>query len=100
METEISLVFPAYNEANDLEKAVSATLEELSKMTPAFEIIIAEDGSSDGTDEIADEIAAKHDEVRHMHSIARLGRVELSTAPSRRLEARSSSTWTSTSPPT
>jgi len=74
METEISLVFPAYNEANDLEKAVSTTLEELSKMTPAFEIIIAEDGSSDGTDEIAAESAAKHDEVRHMHSVERLGR--------------------------
>jgi glycosyltransferase involved in cell wall biosynthesis len=74
MEIEVSLVFPAYNEAKDLAKAVSATLGELSKITPALEIIVAEDGSSDGTDMVADEIAARHSEVRHLHSAERLGR--------------------------
>ncbi len=42
---EVSLVFPAYNEAEGIEKAVTLALEELGKITPSFEIIVAEDGS-------------------------------------------------------
>ena len=71
---EVSLVFPAYNEAEGMERAVTSALEELGKITPSFEIIVAEDGSSDGTDEIADRLAAAHPEVRHLHSTERLGR--------------------------
>jgi glycosyltransferase involved in cell wall biosynthesis len=71
---EVSLIFPAYNEVEGLEKAVTTTLVELGKITPLFEIIVAEDGSSDGTDKIAERIAAAHPEVRHLHSTERLGR--------------------------
>jgi glycosyltransferase AglD len=71
---EVSLIFPAYNEVEGMEKAVTTTLVELGKITPLFEIIVAEDGSSDGTDEIAEHIAAAHPEVRHLHSTERLGR--------------------------
>ncbi|HIH88375.1 TPA: glycosyltransferase family 2 protein [Candidatus Bathyarchaeota archaeon] len=71
---DVSLVFPAYNEAEGLERAVSSALEELHGITPHFEIIVAEDGSSDGTDELADRLAVVHPEVRHLHSVERLGR--------------------------
>jgi glycosyltransferase AglD len=74
MSTEVSLVFPAYNEADEIERAVNAALTELAKITPSFEVIIAEDGSSDGTDEIADHLAVAHSTVRHLHSMERLGR--------------------------
>jgi glycosyltransferase involved in cell wall biosynthesis len=74
MEIEVSLVFPAYNEAEGLERAVDAALVELAKITPRFEVIVAEDGSSDGTDLLADRLASAHKEVRHLHGAERLGR--------------------------
>ena len=51
--TSVSVVLPAYNEAANIEKTVFVTAETLSKITDRFEIIIAEDGSTDGTDRIA-----------------------------------------------
>jgi glycosyltransferase AglD len=74
MNTEVSLVFPAYNEANEIERAVTVALEELAKITPSFEVIVAEDGSTDGTDEVADRLAAAYPTVPHLHSTERLGR--------------------------
>ena len=71
---EVSLVFPAYNEVRDIERSVNAALEELKQITPRFEVIIAEDGSTDGTAEIAKRLAQEHPEVRHIHSADRLGR--------------------------
>jgi glycosyltransferase involved in cell wall biosynthesis len=74
MPTEVSLVFPAYNEADELERAVEAAITELAKITPSFEVIVAEDGSSDGTDLLADRLASEHPQVRHLHGAERLGR--------------------------
>lgn len=71
---DISLVFPAYNEAEKLEKAVEETLKVLKELTCSYEIIIAEDGSTDGTDKIASELSRKHPHVKHVHSDKRLGR--------------------------
>ena len=53
---------------------MEAALIELHNISPSFEIIIAEDGSSDGTDTIARSLAAEHPEIRHLHSAQRLGR--------------------------
>jgi glycosyltransferase involved in cell wall biosynthesis len=73
-EPEVSLVFPAHNEAKDLSRAVETALVELRNETPSFEIIIAEDGSSDGTATVAKDLAAKYTEVHNIHSDQRLGR--------------------------
>jgi glycosyltransferase involved in cell wall biosynthesis len=73
-ELEVSLVFPAYNEAGGIERAVDVALKELLKEKSSFEIIIAEDGSSDGTDVVAKRLEATHQEVRHIHRAERLGR--------------------------
>lgn len=72
--TKVSLILPAYNEADKLEHAVERTTEELMKIVSSFEIIIAEDGSTDGTDVIAVELAHRHAFVRHLHSDKRLGK--------------------------
>lgn len=72
--TEVSLVLPAYNEADRIRETVSRTAEVLSEVTHSFEIIIAEDGSTDGTAEIASSLAERLSYVRHMHSDERLGR--------------------------
>ncbi|MEM3594696.1 MAG: glycosyltransferase family 2 protein [Candidatus Jordarchaeaceae archaeon] len=71
---EVSLVFPAYNEAEKLEETVKKTIGTLREFTRSYEIIIAEDGSTDGTDKIASELSKKYLAVRHIHNDKRLGR--------------------------
>ncbi len=72
--TSVSVVLPAYNEAANIEKTVFVTAETLSKITDRFEIIIAEDGSTDGTDWIASSISEQYAYVVHLHSDERQGR--------------------------
>ncbi len=68
------MVLPAYNEAANIEKAVFTTAETLSKITNSFEIIIAEDGSTDGTDRIATRLSKQCTYVIYLHSNERQGR--------------------------
>lgn len=68
------MVLPAYNEAANIEKAVLVTAETLFKTTDQFEIIIAEDGSTDGTDRMASGLAEQYAYVVHLHSDKRQGR--------------------------
>jgi len=73
---EVSVVLPAYNEADTIEATVHTTLETLAAFLPAgsFEVVVAEDGCEDQTPAIADRLAAEDDRVRHFHSDERLGR--------------------------
>jgi uncharacterized protein (TIRG00374 family) len=73
---EVSVVLPAYEEADTLPRTVEQTLETLADFLPAgsFEVVIAEDGCTDATPEVAREVAAGDDRVRHVHSDERLGR--------------------------
>lgn len=65
---------PAYNEVARIEKTVYQTEETLRDITSSFEIIIAEDGSSDGTDRIVGKLALEHNCISHPHSDSRQGR--------------------------
>lgn len=71
---EVSVVFPAYNEADYLEPAVEKVTQALNEFTKSYEVIIAEDGSTDGTAERAEELAQKYPYVKHIHGEKRLGR--------------------------
>jgi glycosyltransferase AglD len=71
---QISLIFPAYNEADYLESAVEKAIQALNEFTNSYEIIIAEDGSTDGTSERSEELTKKYPFVRHIHGEQRLGR--------------------------
>ncbi len=71
---KVSIVLPAYNEAARIESTVERTADALREITSSFEIIIAEDGSKDGTDRLCEALAKKHDFVVHLHSKERLGR--------------------------
>ena len=73
---EVSVVLPAYNEAETIEGTVDVTLGTLGAFLPAgsFEVLIAEDGCTDRTPEIAARMAREDDRVRHFHSDERLGR--------------------------
>jgi uncharacterized protein (TIRG00374 family) len=73
---EVSVVLPAYNEAQTIEGTVETTLSALAAFLPpdTFEVLVAEDGCADRTPEIAARLAAADDRVRHVHSDERLGR--------------------------
>ncbi|EMA19274.1 flippase-like domain-containing protein [Haloarcula argentinensis] len=73
---EVSVVLPAYNEADTIEGTVSTTLATLASFLPedAYEVIVAEDGCSDRTPEIATRLANEDNRIRHVHSDDRLGR--------------------------
>jgi uncharacterized protein (TIRG00374 family) len=73
---EVSVVLPAYNEADTIEATVRTTLDALAAFLPAgsFEVVVAEDGCEDDTPAIASRLASEDDRVRHFHSDDRLGR--------------------------
>ena len=70
----VSVVLPAYNEADVLEPAVTKISQALKEYGCPYEIIIAEDGSTDGTDKKAAMLAETVPFVRHIHGEKRLGR--------------------------
>ena len=71
---QVSVVLPAYNEVDYLQQAVEKTIQTLNQFAQSYEIIIAEDGSTDGTAERAEELAQQNPKVRHIHREKRLGR--------------------------
>ncbi len=73
---QVSVVLPVYNEANKLENSVNTVREYLNQLNYSYEIIIAEDGSTDGTDKIASSIAMKDNKIKYYHFDYRLGKGE------------------------
>ena len=71
---QVSVILPAYNEVRYLHPAVEKTIQTLKQFTQSYEVIIAEDGSTDGTAELAEELAEKTPSVKHIHREKRLGR--------------------------
>ena len=63
----LSFFFPAHNEAANLEGLVEEALTALPELAEEFEIIAVDDGSRDETPQIADRLAAAHDQVRVVH---------------------------------
>ena len=71
MQPDVSIVIPVYNEEGILREAITELLEGLDTVRAAletpelrFEVIIAENGSSDRTVEMAEHLAAERSEVR------------------------------------
>ncbi|MDR2699914.1 MAG: glycosyltransferase family 2 protein [Nitrososphaerota archaeon] len=71
---DVTVVFPAINEADIIEQTVDIISKELKTYGCSYEIIIAEDGSTDGTDKKAAELSENLPYVRHVHGEKRLGR--------------------------
>ena len=69
----ISVFFPCYNEQENVGWTVEKALEALEKLNADFEVIIVDDGSSDGTGQIADEIAGRDSRVKVVHHEGNLG---------------------------
>jgi dolichol-phosphate mannosyltransferase len=58
------LVLPTYNEAENIERFVAAARE---RLPASRRILIVDDSSPDGTGEIADRLAAEHEDVEVLH---------------------------------
>jgi len=70
----LSYFFPAHNEEANLEGLVQEALAALPAIAERFEIIAVDDGSKDGTPQIADRLAAANpDLVRVVHHPTNLG---------------------------
>jgi dolichol-phosphate mannosyltransferase len=62
---QISIVLPAYNERQNLAPMVERAYEVLPQLVESFEVILVDDGSTDGTREVAlDLLEAHYPEVR------------------------------------
>jgi glycosyltransferase involved in cell wall biosynthesis len=69
----LSVFFPAYNEQDNIIKLTETTLDLLYEIAGEYEVIIVNDGSSDNTGEISDELARRHPRVRVIHHERNLG---------------------------
>jgi dolichol-phosphate mannosyltransferase len=67
------LVLPTYNEAENIERIVRAALPQLASAVDDFHVLIVDDGSPDGTGEIADRLASEFDTVSVLHRSAKEG---------------------------
>jgi len=63
----VSVVMPAFNEAEILESSVRAVVDGMRSRGRNFELIVVENGSTDGTAAIADQLASTEPEVRAEH---------------------------------
>jgi glycosyltransferase involved in cell wall biosynthesis len=73
-ELEVSAVIPVYNDRQALERAIPESLAVLETITDSFELIIAEDGSTDGSCEFIRSWEERDPRVRLLHSDERQGR--------------------------
>lgn len=69
----ISVFFPCYNEQDNVTRVTEQAVAVLEKLNADFEVIIVNDGSSDGTGRIADELTGRNDRIKVVHHHTNLG---------------------------
>ncbi len=65
--TSLSIFFPAYNDGATIASLVIQAVHVAERLTPDFEVLIVNDGSSDSTRQVADELARTYPQVRAIH---------------------------------
>ncbi|MEA2132645.1 MAG: hypothetical protein QOC68_554 [Solirubrobacteraceae bacterium] len=60
----LSVIMPAFNEAPNLAEVVPRTAAVLAQIPDGFEILVVDDGSTDGTAEVMTELGKHHPELR------------------------------------
>jgi glycosyltransferase involved in cell wall biosynthesis len=63
----LSVFFPAYNDSGTIASMVIRSVKAAAELTADFEVIVVDDGSADGTADIADELARTYPQVRAVH---------------------------------
>jgi glycosyltransferase involved in cell wall biosynthesis len=65
--TSLSIFFPCFNEIDVLEDSAKRALATAARVTDDFEVIIVDDGSTDGTSKLADDLVAKNEALNVIH---------------------------------
>jgi dolichol-phosphate mannosyltransferase len=74
MSGEPWLILPTYNEAENVHAIVAAASEVLADAAPdGFRVLVVDDGSPDGTGQLADRIAAEHNWMEVLHRTEKNG---------------------------
>ena len=60
---KVLVIMPTFNEAGNIERATS----ELFKFNPDVSLLVVDDGSPDGTGQLAEQLAAKDKRIRVLH---------------------------------
>ena len=63
----LTMFFPAYNDGGTIASLVIRAVQVAARLTPNFEVIVVNDGSTDATRDIADELARTYPQVRVVH---------------------------------
>lgn len=69
----ITVVLPAYNEGENVAEAVSSVIEVMDSITPDYEVIVVDDGSSDGTSQVVEDLMERYPQVRLIRHPANRG---------------------------
>jgi glycosyltransferase involved in cell wall biosynthesis len=73
-ETEVTAIIPVFNDRAAIEYAIPRSVGVLSHISDAFELIVAEDGSTDGSAEFVRLCEQQDPRIHLLHSDERLGR--------------------------
>ena len=68
----ISFIMPAYNEDKSIEAAVKTVVSKLDQYGFDYEIFIFNDGSTDNTGAIADQLAAANSRIKVFHNLTNM----------------------------
>jgi len=71
---ELSILLPAFNEAAQIELCVQEVEAAVKKISDSYEIIVSEDGSTDGTEVIVARMAKGNPNLILLHATERLGK--------------------------
>jgi glycosyltransferase involved in cell wall biosynthesis len=64
---ELSIFFPFWNEEKNVETVIKKAIPIAKKIAKKWEIIMVDDGSSDGTLRVAEKLAKKYENLRVVH---------------------------------
>jgi glycosyltransferase involved in cell wall biosynthesis len=69
----ITVIFPAYNEEQNIRSAIARAVEAMRPRFHFFELLIIDDGSTDRTGQIAEDLARAYPEITVLHNRQNLG---------------------------
>ncbi|MEM1305350.1 MAG: glycosyltransferase, partial [Planctomycetota bacterium] len=64
MKTSLTVILPIHNAESSLRRNVLAMLDVAADLTPRFELLVFDDGSTDDSYDVANELAAEYPQVR------------------------------------
>lgn len=60
----VSIFFPCFNDAKSIGRLVNEAFSTIKKITPIFEVIVVDDGSTDGSREILTKLSQQYTELK------------------------------------